>query len=70
MCHVTLHWRQVDRSVREEVERELDKTLEAAAPLENPAAGWFLSISGLILGAVSAILLAIVALFFLLGRFV
>lgn len=70
MCHVTLHWRKVTKAVREEIERELDKTLESAAPLENPAAGWFLSVSGLILGAVSAIMLAIVILFFLVGRFV
>jgi hypothetical protein len=70
MCHVTLHWRQCDPSVRDDIERELDKALESAAPLDNPAAGWFLSVSGLILGAVSAIFLAIVFLFFFLGRFV
>ena len=69
MCHVTLHWQQCDASVRDEIERELDKTLESAAPLDNPAAGWFLSVSGLILGAVTAILLAIVFLFVFLGRF-
>jgi len=69
MCHVTLHWRWCDDALRAEIERELNKTLEAAAPLENPAAGWFLSISGLILGAVAAIVLAIVLLFFLVGRF-
>jgi hypothetical protein len=69
MCHVTLHWIWCDAKLRGEIERELDKTLESAAPLDNPAAGWFLSVSGLILGAVAAIMLAIVLLFFLV-RFV
>lgn len=69
MCHVTLHWIWCDAKLRAEIERELDKTLESAAPLDNPAAGWFLSVSGLILGAVAAIMLAIVLLFFLV-RFV
>jgi hypothetical protein len=68
LCHVTLHWRQCEAELRAEIERELDKALESAAPLENPAAGWFMSISGLVLGAVSAVVLALFFLVFFLGR--
>ncbi len=68
MCHVTLHWRRCEDAVRSEIEHELDKTLESAAPLENPAAGWFLSVSGLILGAVAAVAVAIVFVFVFLAR--
>ena len=68
MCHATLHWSRYSPGVREEIERELEKSLESAAPLENPVAGWFLSISGLILGAVAAVVLAMVMLVFLTPR--
>ena len=68
MCHVTLHWGPSTPGMREQVERELAKNLEAAAPLENAAAGWFLSVSGLILGAVSAIVVAMVFLMILSAR--
>lgn len=59
MAHVTLHWDNYAPEVRAEIERELDVTLELAAPLDNPAAGWFLSISGLVLGVVIMIFLAV-----------
>ena len=58
MCHVTLLWGKCSPNARQEIEAELHKSLENGAPLENPAAGWFLSVSGLILGAVTAIALA------------
>jgi hypothetical protein len=64
MCHVTLHWRKADPGLREEFERELAKNLESAAPMENPVAGWFLTISGLFLGAAAALLLAVVIVLF------
>lgn len=68
MCHVTLHWRKCAPAIRLEIERELRKSLESAAPLDNPAAGWFMSVSGLILGAVTAIAVAIGFLMILPGR--
>ncbi|MBI2805501.1 MAG: hypothetical protein HYX68_11035 [Planctomycetes bacterium] len=64
MCHVTLHWDNYLPEVRHEIEQELQKTLELAAPMENPAAGWFLSISGLIFGVLTMIVLAVAFLVF------
>ncbi len=56
MCNVTLHWGACTPDLRAELERELDKNLESAAPLDNSAAGWFVSVSGMIFGAVLVIL--------------
>ena len=39
--------------------RDLERTLQLAAPVENPAAGWFLSISGLIFGALFMVIITI-----------
>lgn len=65
MCHVTLHWKNYAAEVRCDVEAALDKHLDLAAPEENPAAGWFLSVSGLIFGALFMIaILIMIALFF------
>jgi hypothetical protein len=50
MCHVTLHWDIYTPEIRREVEAELEKVLTLAAPEDNPSAGWFLSVSGLIFG--------------------
>lgn len=55
MCNITLHWGQCSPGLRAEVERELNRNLESAAPLDNSAAGWFVSISGMIFGAVIVI---------------
>lgn len=52
MCHVTLHWDNYAAETRVQIEEELTKTLDPAAPMDNAAAGWFLSISGLICGVV------------------
>lgn len=56
MSHVTLHWGRSTPGLRAELERELDKNLEPAAPLENSASAWFVSISGMIFGAVLVVL--------------
>lgn len=63
LAHVTLHWANYAPDVRADVERDLERTLEFAAPLDNPAAGWFLSVSGLIFGALIMVVLTIAFLF-------
>jgi hypothetical protein len=60
MCHVTLHWDRVTPGLRKQLELEIEKGLELAAPEDNPAAGWFFSISGLVFGALFVIALACV----------
>jgi hypothetical protein len=62
MCHITLHWDNCAEDVRRQIEKELDKNLEASAPLENHAAGWFLNISGTIFGALVMVVLTFVLL--------
>jgi hypothetical protein len=62
MCHVTLHWGNYAPEVRLQIEDELEKSLESAAPLDNPTAGWFLNISGLIFGTLLMVVLAFVIL--------
>lgn len=62
MCHVTLRWGQCRADLRRDIETELDKALVLAAPEENPAAGWFLSVSGLIFGALTMVVVSFVAL--------
>ena len=58
MCHITLRWEQCSLNLRRDIERELDKALMLAAPEENPAAGWFLTIAGLVFGVLLVITLA------------
>lgn len=65
MCNVTLHWHNYRPEVRRQIETELDRCLEAAAPLENPAAGWFLNISGMIFGTLFMVVVAFIVLVFL-----
>jgi hypothetical protein len=67
MCHVTLRWGQCSAELRRDIERELEKALVVAAPDENPAAAWFLSVSGLIFGALTMVVVTFVALI-VLGR--
>lgn len=68
LCHVTLHWERCTPAIRQQIETELHKNLESAAPLENPGAGWFLNISGMIFGALVMVVLTFVALVFVLTR--
>src|SRR5262249_13334789 len=68
MCHVTLHWDNYTPELRRQVETELQKCLEAAAPLDNPAAGWFLNLSGMIFGALIVVAVAEVLLIVLFPR--
>jgi hypothetical protein len=62
LCHVTLHWDNYAPEVRQQIERELDKCLEGAAPLENPSTGWFLNISGMIFGTLLMVIVAVIIL--------
>ena len=62
MCNVTLHWDKYVPEVRQQVEQELGKHLITAAPLDNAAAGWFLSVSGLLSGAIVMIAMAVIYL--------
>ncbi len=52
MCHVTLHWDNYGEATRQQIEDELARALDPAAPMDNAAAGWFLSISGLLFGVI------------------
>jgi hypothetical protein len=62
MSHVTLHWEQATAETRREIEKALWPQLELAAPQENTAAGWFLSVSGMILGMSVMLLLTLLFL--------
>ena len=64
MSHVTLHWGPCSPHLRSELERELDRGLESAAPTDNSASGWFVSISGMIFGAVLVILSMMIFMIF------
>ena len=68
MCHVTLHWEACTPDVRRQIETELDRNLETATPLENPAAGWFLNVSGMIFGTLVMVVLAFVILVAIIHR--
>ncbi len=52
LAHATLHWYEVDRRLRRDIENELKTQLADARALENPSAGWQLGISVLLFGAV------------------
>jgi hypothetical protein len=60
LSHVTLHWDNYTPEIRRRIEAELNRSLASTAPLDNPAAGWFLNISGIIFGALLMIVLAFV----------
>jgi hypothetical protein len=49
LCHVTLHWRRHSGLVREEVEAELERTLEQMPAPEHGTAGWLISLSAFLL---------------------
>jgi hypothetical protein len=61
LCHITLHWFNYTPDVRRQIEQELNKNLEATAPLDNPAASWFLNISGIIFGSMMMVMLTFIA---------
>jgi hypothetical protein len=58
-CHVTVHWQHYSPAVRLALEEQLAKTLEQARPADNPLAGWFLVISGLVFGLIALVVLAV-----------
>jgi hypothetical protein len=62
MRHITLHWVYCPPAIRRRLETVLTTSLESAAPLVNPAAGWFLNISGLIFGTLLMVVLTFVIL--------
>lgn len=68
MCHVTLHWGPCSPHLRAELEQKLNQNLESAAPADNAASAWFVSISGMIFGAV-LVVLAMFIVMILLSRF-
>jgi hypothetical protein len=68
LCHVTLLWDNYAPELRRQIENELVHHLDAAAPLENPVAGWFLNISGMIFGALVMVVLTFVTLILFSGR--
>ena len=62
--HVTLQWFVKEPSVRAEIEAEMDRRLEEATAIDNPAATWLLGVSGMLfgfvmLGAVFSLLLTL-----------
>ncbi len=61
-CHVTMHWYRCTPRFRLEFEKALERQLQNAQSPENPAAGWFLSASALILGMSFTILAMILFL--------
>jgi hypothetical protein len=50
--HVTLQWFVDDRSVRNRIEADLQPRLDEAITRENPAATWFMALSGMMFGLV------------------
>ncbi len=58
-CHVTLHWVDYAPAARDSFEEQLAKVLEPARPADNPLAGWFLVISGLVFGLIALVVLAV-----------
>jgi hypothetical protein len=63
-CHVTIHWEQYEPALRRVIEQNLDKILEQARPTDNPLAGWFLVISGLIFGLIALVVLAVLLIYY------
>jgi hypothetical protein len=59
LCHVTLHWIQCAPQLRLDIEQELRQKLANAAPADNPAGGWFLSVGSLIFSTFIIVLLMI-----------
>ena len=64
MCHVTLQWSTVAPSLREEIEDELRRNLDECRCLDNPAAGWFLSIGAILFFISLAVIVFILLVLF------
>ncbi len=52
LCHVTLHWRRNDATLRRQVEDKLNRLLPEARTLENPAGGWLYVVSAILFGLI------------------
>ena len=60
MAHITLHWRDHDPLLRDEIELALTRRLQEVATYENPAATWFLGVSGFLFGLLFLIVLVLI----------
>ena len=60
MRNVTLRWWTLHPTAREDVEAELAKLLPELITPDNPAAGWFLTVSSCLFGAVFLALVAFI----------
>jgi hypothetical protein len=52
MCNVSLHWLRSNGNMRAAIEKQLNGALEAARIFDNPAANWFMGVTGLLFGLV------------------
>jgi len=52
MCHVSLHWLRTEGNLRGEIENQLARDIEGARTFDNPAATWFLGLTGLLFGLI------------------
>ncbi|MCI0379953.1 MAG: hypothetical protein L0215_20420 [Gemmataceae bacterium] len=52
LCHVTLHWRRNDLTLRTQVENKLNRLLPEARTLENPAGGWLYIVTAILFGLI------------------
>ena len=68
MCHVTLHWIHERGHVRTELEAQLARRIDGARAFDNPAASWFLGLSGFLFGLAFLTALVLVLTRFFPGR--
>jgi hypothetical protein len=52
MCNVSLHWLRADVDLRAAIENHLARALDVARTFDNPAANWFMGLTGLLFGLV------------------
>lgn len=60
VCNITLHWGAASSPLRKDIEAELATLFRAASIPDNPAAGWFLTVSTCLFGAIFLGLLAFI----------
>jgi hypothetical protein len=62
LSNVTLHWEHAVAELREEIEKELAKTIQMVETVDNAAASWFLGIGGSIIIMVFLTVLVLIVL--------
>jgi hypothetical protein len=62
LSNVTLHWEHASEELREEIEAELTKHMQAVETLDNAAASWFLGIGGSIITMVFLTVVVLIVL--------